>query len=242
MSPDADTDPLARADELFRSLGGSLALPVQDELFSVIDGDYDGGTPERKIYTAQLVIKNQPEKARRALFLLASKQGINRVAKTVGLGTGTVIALRNLFADEVATVREGLATKCDLAAEMLVDRLLDNPDALKPESIGMTVKLLRDTSAGLRGEAPPTQTHTHVVLTADDLRDLAAGMGLPSGANPALPPAAARAVEIPPAEPVGDSESLIRALYCDHMPIQPQAGGAGVALDSAGGGVMDVSP
>ena len=223
------------ADELFASLGGpTLATPEQG-LLGIIEPDLE--TPAGKVYTAELVVKHRPLQARRALFLLANNWGLNRTAKATGLGTHTVIALRDKFPEMVATAKERLAAMCDNAAALQVERLIESPEAVKIDNAAMTAKLLRDTSAQLRGDAPPVQRHVHTVLTADDLREMAAGMGLDGAEFSALP-----AVSAPPA--ARDSESLARhridANVTTHT--HPEAGGEGVSPTLPGGGSADALP
>lgn len=238
MSADAHTDPLARADVLFAELGGpALATPEQG-LFSVIEADID--TARGKVYTAELVVRHQPEKARRALFLLANGWGINRIATTVGLGTHTVIALRDKFAEKVATLKEALAKACSDAALLQVERLLEDPAAVKIDNAAMTAKLMLDAAAQLRGDAPPVQRHVHTVLTAEDLREMAAGMGLVGGEFSAIAPVA-------PVAALGecrDSESLDIHCQDHHVTINTpkQAGGEGGLPPLPGGGSTDALP
>lgn len=112
-------------------------------------------------YTAAHFFLRCPDKFEAVVHYLARGMGVKRIAALVRCHVHTVQAVRDRFPRSVATEKERLADLCLQASTLMVEQILDNPDAVPAQSWGLTAAQLADKALQLRGGPTVTIEHRH---------------------------------------------------------------------------------
>lgn len=231
-------------------------IDVAAPFFSGLMEQVERKAPALRRYTAAEFFLRQPEKFRAVVGYIAEGRGQLWIADRVGCSHHTVRAVRERFPKAVAIEKEKLAELCQTASTLLVERIIENPESLPPQSLGVTAGILMDKVLLLRGGPSLTIEHRHT-FSHDDYLSLvkSAPIDVPSevtrmdfvgeesgqmglGTVPAQVPASPT-----PATPPADSQSLGSqredSTATKHAPSDrpecPRPGGEGVASPPAGG-------
>ncbi|HEX4085291.1 MAG TPA: helix-turn-helix domain-containing protein, partial [Chthoniobacteraceae bacterium] len=132
-----------------------LATPDggQPFLFSQSTLDAITAEEERGHYTLERLRERRPEAMQEIMRLLAAGVSQRRIAMLVKVAPETVAAVLLKEPAAIRAVSERLAGKYKLAADLLVDRILENPGVVPGNAIALAIGQLTDKAQLLSGAA-----------------------------------------------------------------------------------------
>jgi hypothetical protein len=118
---------------------------IQPSLFREID-EIRKDEKRQGRYTAEELRRERPS-AYAAVVNLISRakpgyEGMRRIAKIVGVHHLTVAAVRDREGETIDTLRDRLSKKALLGADLLVDRVLENPDSIPANILALAMQQL----------------------------------------------------------------------------------------------------
>lgn len=108
-------------------------------------------------FTGERLAARDPERYRAICSALANGMGIRRIARAYRVSTNTVAVIRGVEGLSIETIKQGLAASCRHGAAMAVERIIEEMDLIKRESLPIVAGVLIDKAQLLEGQ--PTQIH-----------------------------------------------------------------------------------
>lgn len=159
-----------------------------EPFFELIMAEVESKPATRRKYTGAEFFLREPLKFKAVVGYLAEGRGQLWIADRVGCSHHTVRAVKEHFPKSVAIEKERLADRCDAAATLMVDKIIEEPDKVPPQAWGLVAAQLIDKALLLRGGPSLTIEHRHT-FSHGDFNALLAGapaIDVPSETLPAI--------------------------------------------------------
>ena len=147
-------------------LAAAEAAPMQLELVPSTDlpAAFFDGEIVRGDFTAARLFSQHPDKYRAVISLVAEGFGVRSIARGLRISHNTIRAVCIREGVALDTARESVAKDYKLIERLLMERMIDCVDQIKPEALPMALGIVRDKINALEGN--PTTIVGHVQTQA----------------------------------------------------------------------------
>lgn len=108
-------------------------------------------------FTGERLLQLDPERYRAICGALANGMGIRSISRAYRVSTNTVAAVRDREGCTIETLKQRLAADCLHGAAIATERLIEEVDLVKRETLPIVIGVLTDKAQLLSGQ--PTQIH-----------------------------------------------------------------------------------